>query len=136
VCFLVLPRHWRHPGEGREMEVLVVDDELLVREIVSDNLTDDGFQVADAGSAEDALRLAESVGLPRVVIIDVNLGPGMDGLSLVKEFHRRSPLVGVIIMTGDPSVVFHWKWQDNERYLPKPFDRAELTRVVQELMSR
>ena len=91
------------------MDVLIVDDERLVREIVSDNLADDGFHVAKAGSTEDALCVIEALGLVKVVVIDVNLGSGTSGLHLVEEIHRRSPSTGVVIMTGDPNTVGQWK---------------------------
>jgi len=86
------------------MNVLVVEDETLVREIVSENLLDDGLEVVEAPSAEAALDLTETTGAPEVVT-DVNLGTGMDGLTLAGEVHRRWPSAGVVIMTGNPSSV-------------------------------
>jgi len=74
------------------MAVLVVEDEDLVREIVTEGLAEDGHTVIEAPSAEDALAMKHTDGPPDVVVTDVNLGQGMTGLALVEEVHRRGPM--------------------------------------------
>jgi DNA-binding NtrC family response regulator len=118
------------------MDVLIVDDESLVREIVSENLQEDGLQVMEAVSAEDALQITGAAGAPEVVVTDVNLGPGMDGLGLAEEVHRRWPSVGVVIMTDNPGYVGGRTFEENERFLPKPFGPSRLVTAVRELMRR
>src|SRR5690349_17822366 len=88
---LKLPRRGRKSG----MDVLVVDDEALVREVVTEGLADGGLAVAEAPSAEHALALTETSGAPEVVVTDVDLGRGMNGLALAEEVHRRWPDAGV-----------------------------------------
>ncbi|MCB4821997.1 response regulator [Roseicella aerolata] len=118
------------------MDVLIVDDEPLVREIVSENLMEDGLQVVEAVSAEDALEIAGTAKAPGVVVTDVNLGSGMDGLCLAEEVHRRWPSTGVVIMTGNPGYVGDRTFEENERFLPKPFGPSRLVLAVRELMGR
>ena len=118
------------------MDVLVVDDEALVREIVSEGLTDDGLSVVQAPSAEHALALAERAGVPEVVVTDVDLGHGMSGLALAEEAHRRWPEAGVVIMTGNPAGVQAHSFGQQERLLTKPFSDARLVSMVRELMGR
>ena len=118
------------------MDVLVVEDEALVREIVTEGLADDGLAVAEAGSAEDALVLTQAAGPPDVVVTDVNLGQGMDGLRFAEEVHRRWPHAGVVIMTGNPSYVGDRALGPQERFLAKPFGNARLVSAVRELMGR
>ena len=63
------------------MDVLVVDDEALVREIVSEGLSDDGLAVMQATSAEHALALTETAGAPDVVASSMQLMlPAMSAL--------------------------------------------------------
>jgi DNA-binding NtrC family response regulator len=118
------------------MDVLVVDDEDLVREIVSENLMEDGLQVTGAVCAEDALEIAGRSGVPEVLVTDVNLGPGMDGFILADEVHRRWPSVGVVIMTGNAANFGVRGTEENERFLEKPFGPARLVTAVRELMRR
>ncbi len=122
--------------EVLEMDVLVVDDEALVRAIVTEGLEEDGLAVAEAPSAEHALALAEAGGAPEVVVTDVNLGAGMDGLGLAAEIHRRWPGAGVVIMTGNPGYVGSRTFEENERFLEKPFGPSRLVTAVRELMRR
>jgi DNA-binding NtrC family response regulator len=118
------------------MDVLVVEDEALVRAIVTEGLADDGLAVAEARSAEDALALTRTAGAPGVVVTDVNLGQGMNGLDLVEEVHRRWPDAGVVIMTGNPAYVGDRAFSPQERFLTKPFGNARLVSAVRELMHR
>lgn len=116
------------------MDVLVVEDEPLVREVVADGLQDEGLEVVEAPTAEEALALVENDGRPQVVVTDVNLGPGMDGLTLAEEAHRRWPGTGVVIMTGNPANVLGRPSNPCERILLKPFMPVALSRCVRELM--
>ena len=118
------------------MDVLVVEDEALVREIVTEGLIDDGLAVAEAGCAEDALALTQREGAPDVVVTDVELGAGMDGLALAEEVHRRWPQAGVVIMTGNPAFAGTRPPSPQERFLTKPFGNARLVSAVLELMRR
>ena len=118
------------------MDVLVVDDETLLREVVSEQLAEDGLAVTDAPSAEDALLKAQADGAPDVVVTDVNLGPGMDGLALAEEVHKRWPGAGVVVMTGNPANVRHRTFGPRERCLLKPFSPSAMVLAVRELMRR
>ena len=72
------------------MDVLVVEDEALVREIVTEDLADDGFAVTEARSVEDALDLTQAAGPPEVVVTDVNLGQAW----MAWNWPRRSTAAG------------------------------------------
>jgi DNA-binding NtrC family response regulator len=118
------------------MDVLVVDDEALVRETVTEGLAGDGLVVAEAPSAEQALALAKAVGAPEVVVTDVELGEGMDGLALAEEVHRRWPSAGILIMTGNPACVQAHAFGEQKRFLAKPFGHARVVSAVRDLMRR
>ena len=76
------------------MEVMVVDDEPLVRELIVEELEEAGVVVSECASAEVALAVIPLNDLPPAVIVtDVNLGPGMDGLALASEVRRRWPMM-------------------------------------------
>ena len=115
------------------MDVLVVEDEPLVRETAVAVLRGAGFSVAGAASAEEALALAESAaddGPPAVVVADLRLGPGMDGLALGAEARRRWSGVGVVYATGHPDSFDGRLLGPRERYVVKPFAPAALLGAV------
>ena len=119
------------------MDVLVVEDEPLVREVAVAALRGAGFSVAEAASAEEALALAENAaaagGSPAVVVADLCLGPGMDGLDLGTEARRRWPGVGVVYATGHPESFDGRLLGPRERYVLKPFAPAALLGAVRRL---
>lgn len=122
------------------MDVLLVEDEPLVREMLAEGLADAGLHVAEASSAEIALEAVNAAGEagrpPRVVVTDVNLGAGMDGLALAAEARRRWPGVGVVVMTGRPSNLDGRRPDPGEVHLHKPFGPSRLTVAVHDLMGR
>src|SRR3954452_5023753 len=91
------------------MEVLVVEDEPLVREAVTRDLREAGFRVAEAATAEGALALAEEAaaasGPPPVVVTGLHLGPGLSGLALGAEVLRRGPEAGMVYITCHPDAL-------------------------------
>ncbi len=82
--------------------VLIVDDEKSIRFTLSEILRRDGFEVASAEGAEEALRLLSADGLD-VVVTDIVL-PGKSGVDLLKAIRTTAPDIQVIMMTGEPTV--------------------------------
>jgi DNA-binding response OmpR family regulator len=120
--------------DGAMVEVLVVDDEPLLRMALGDALDEAGLEVAQAASAEVALAAAEAEP-PAVLVTDVNLGPGeMDGIALADEAKRRWPGVGVVFITGRPSNLDGRALGARDRFLPKPFPPDRLVRAVRGLI--
>ena len=78
--------------------ILIVDDEPSICWAFRECLTDEGFTVDVAGTAEQALTMAERLE-PNVIVMDVRL-PGIDGLQAMQRFHSKSVGVPVIIMTA------------------------------------
>ena len=79
-------------------QLLIVDDEAGIRESLSAILTDEGYAVDSAGSAEEALERA-AVGDVDVVLLDVWL-PGMDGLEALSRLQSASTPPAVIMISG------------------------------------
>jgi PAS domain S-box-containing protein len=111
--------------------VLVVDDEDLVRASTADMLTDLGYSVVEASSAEEALQLVNAGLTPQLLITDY-LMPGMSGSDLAHEVRRRLPRVGALIVSGYAD--FEGLASDLP-LLEKPFRRAELAERLAALAS-
>lgn len=117
------------------MDVLVVEDEALLREAVAEGLQRAGLDVAAADAAEAALAAVARAAPrpPPVLVTDIRLGPGMDGLALAAAVCGRWPQVGVVFITGDPRALRGHACGARERCLFKPFAPAALAEMVRGL---
>ncbi len=88
------------PARRGAETVLLVEDEEAVRAVARQFLLNDGYQVLEAGDAEQALRIAgEHGGAIDLLLTDMGL-PGMPGSALAESFRRIRPGAKVLFMTG------------------------------------
>jgi len=83
-------------------KILVVDDELFVRDLLLEFLGREGFEVVAVESGERALETVK-VNAFQIALIDLKM-PGINGLETLKEIRNISPLTQNIIMTGYPTI--------------------------------
>lgn len=83
--------------------VLVVDDEAAIRYSVSKTLQRVGYNVREAASGDDALDLMETHTFD-VILTDIRMPPGIDGVELVRRIKDNDPDTVVILMTAYPSL--------------------------------
>jgi len=83
-------------------KILVVDDELFVRDLLLEFLGREGFEVVAVESGERALETVK-VNAFQIALIDLKM-PGISGLETLKEIRKISPLTQNIIMTGYPTI--------------------------------
>jgi DNA-binding response OmpR family regulator len=116
-------------------EILVVDDEPIVRDVVVRYLRREGYRTAEAADGEAARRLIEE-GDPALVVLDVML-PGTDGLSLCRWIRSRSDLP-VILLTARGTETDKIVGLDlgADDYVTKPFSPRELTARVKTVLRR
>jgi two-component system response regulator AtoC len=112
----------------KKIKILVVDDEAIVRESLSDWLKDGGYQVFTAENGHKALEVTEKE-KPGIMIADLVM-PGMDGIELMKRAKAQQPKIEVIIITAYasiPTAITAMK-EGAYDYIEKPFcpERAEL----------
>ena len=113
------------------LNVLVVDDEMLIRWSISEALTDNGHNVVEAGTAEDALEAMASVRPIDVVLLDYRLPDSAD-LGLLANIRRTLPKSAVVLMTafGNPEVSRDAMSLGAYQVLDKPFDMHGLDSLV------
>jgi DNA-binding NtrC family response regulator len=111
--------------------ILVVDDDLEMRELVHDVLKDRGHQITTAGSGQEALTLLAN-GDYAVVLTDLRM-KGMEGTELLTEIKRLYPDIGVILMTafGSVETAVEAMKRGASDYLTKPVKSEEIIRVVE-----
>src|SRR3954471_13483369 len=83
--------------------VLVVDDEAAIRYSVSKTLQRVGYSVREAASGEDALDIIRGEPFD-VVLTDIRMPPGLDGVELIRRIKDTDPDTIVILMTAYPSL--------------------------------
>jgi DNA-binding NtrC family response regulator len=109
---------------NRHRRILVVDDEVEVRDLLAETLTDIGYEVATAASGEEALPILDRDRAVEMVISDVRM-PGMSGMELSAQIERRWPTVKVVLISG-----YFLPPTAPRRFLRKPFHMSELATLV------
>lgn len=117
--------------------ILVVDDEEVIRELLRDILTDEGFEVATAANGRMALDLLENSSGVVAVFTDIMM-PEVDGIELIRRVRHLDPSVVCIVMTGYATL-------DTARaavkegaydYVLKPFNLSEIKMAVTNALER
>ncbi|RYF14886.1 MAG: response regulator [Comamonadaceae bacterium] len=115
--------------------LLVVDDDADMLRLLSMRLQAAGYRVSAAASAEAALAQLE-LERPQLVISDVRL-PGLDGLALFDEVHRRHPSLPVILLTAHGTIpdAVEATRRGVFTYLTKPYDSKELLERISQALA-
>ena len=118
-------------------KILVVEDEVAIREFEVINLRRVGYETVEAGSGEEALAVYEQHGDVDIALLDISM-PGMDGLTLCKELRQRSPSLGIIMLTARTQEMdkIHGLMLGADDYITKPFSPTELLARVDSLYRR
>ncbi|MDF0731906.1 sigma-54 dependent transcriptional regulator [Pseudomonas entomophila] len=113
------------------LKVLLVEDDRVLRQALSDTLEIGGFDYRAVGSAEEALE-AVSADIYGLVVSDVNM-PGMDGHQLLAQLRRHHPQLPVLLMTAHAAVerAVEAMRQGAVDYLVKPFEPKALLSLVE-----
>ncbi len=118
--------------------ILIVEDEVAIREFEVINLNRAGYTTVEAGSGEEALDLYDNdpAGFD-IALLDISM-PGMDGFMLCKELRRRSKTLGIIMLTARTQEMdkVSGLMHGADDYITKPFSPAELLARVDSLYRR
>jgi CheY-like chemotaxis protein len=88
------------------MGVLLVEDESLIRTIMSEELADAGFDVTSAETGDEALTLLSGLASGfHVLVTDIHMPGQTDGISLARIVRERYPSVPIIYTTGRPDAL-------------------------------
>ena len=129
-------------ANGKE-HIICVDDEEGILTALRQQLGarfGDECMIEVAQSASDALELVEELrreGEPLAVMIADQIMPGMKGVELLEEVHKRSPGTTKILLTGQAgldAVVAAINKAGLNRYIPKPWDEPDLRLTVENLL--
>ncbi|MDD2899683.1 MAG: sigma-54 dependent transcriptional regulator [Desulfuromonadaceae bacterium] len=119
-----------------KIKILIVDDELSMREFLSILLEREGYDVAVAGSAHEALSMMES-SLFDMVLSDVNM-PGLSGIELLARIKEKSPETAVLMLTAFSTAdqaVEAMKLGAYD-YIGKPFKNEEIKQLIKNALEK
>ena len=116
--------------------ILVVDDEIGYRRVLSNALTERGFNVKTAGSGEDALEELKNQEFP-IIILDMKLPGGIDGLELLQKVKGKYN-ASVLIMTayGGIETAVEAMKRGAFNYITKPFSLDEIILNVDRMIAQ
>ena len=118
--------------------IMIVEDEAAIREFEAINLRRVGYQVVEAGSAEEALDIFDNdLDGFDIALLDISM-PGMDGFTLCKELRKRSETLGIIMLTARTQEMdkISGLMLGADDYITKPFSPTELLARVDSLYRR
>jgi two-component system, response regulator PdtaR len=118
---------------GQEAEnsrtILVVEDEVLVRMMIADQLRNAGYKVFEAAGAEEALDLLAHTTAVKVIFSDLQMPGSVDGVGLVRAVRSKYPGIRILLTSGQVSIV---DGVDHDGFFPKPHD---VTRIISHIDS-
>ena len=118
------------------MRILLIEDDMLLAQSLTDRLEDEGFHVDEADRGEDGLELADLYEY-QVMILDLGL-PDMRGDEVLMNLRSKNADLPVLILSGESDVEARLACLNAgaDDYLTKPFNMAELVASLQALVRR
>jgi two-component system NtrC family response regulator len=116
--------------------ILVVEDDKLQRNLISENLRQEGYEVFEAADSQEALEIISQKPL-EIAVVDYKLGQE-SGLELIKEFRRRNPLITPVMVTAFASIetAVEAIRQGAYDYVVKPIDFKKFLLVLERARER
>jgi two-component system nitrogen regulation response regulator NtrX len=116
--------------------ILVVDDDLQVRQWMREVLEEKGYKVFEAGNGNEAL-VRYALHQPDLVVMDIYM-PGMEGLETILQLQKHSLIVKVLVVSGESTERLEQcaktKALAAKHFLPKPFSAEALVDRVSALL--
>jgi len=116
--------------------VILVEDNISLREALEHHLVDAGFSIRGVGDGQE-LNQELAISRPDVIVLDLNL-PDEDGISISKRVRLAYPTIGIVMLTARVRSIDRHEGYDSgaDIYLTKPVNPSELTTVLQNLCRR
>jgi CheY-like chemotaxis protein len=111
--------------------IMIIEDEFVIRETLTEFLEDEGYTVAGAGNGEEALEHLQHGALPSLILLDLMM-PVMSGPQLLAELQRdaRFATIPVVLLTADRNVNAQHMAEPVVECLEKPIHLKGLLEIV------
>ena len=115
-------------------DILLLDQDSVLRSTLAEALRDEGFVVEDMGVAEQAMERLQMDRQPRILVTELG-GNGVDyGLDVANNARQMRPDLPVILMTGQPGAEPGYRSSTLEYVVLKPFMPSYLSDIVREML--
>jgi two-component sensor histidine kinase/CheY-like chemotaxis protein len=118
---------------GASTNVLVVEDEMVLRMRAVDIVEDAGFTAVEAVNAEEALSILESRSDISLLFSDIQMPGSMDGLKLAHAVHNRWPSIKIILVSGQVKLTESDTPADS-RFFGKPLEAKQMIAELQQMV--
>jgi two-component system, response regulator PdtaR len=116
----------------RRPVVLIVEDEFVLRMNAAETICDAGFDVVEAGNADEAIAILEARPDIHVVFTDIQMPGSMDGLKLARFVRGRWPPIKIVATSGFVSVRKD-DLPEGSRFVPKPYRAEQIVATLRDL---
>lgn len=118
-------------SNDRKKRILIVEDEALTAEGISNDLKDAGYETNVQYRGEDALQVVESF-KPDLIIMDIKLGRGMDGIQVAEIIKSRYD-IPIVYLTAylDKNTIEKAKYSSPYTYISKPYRITDLLAAIE-----
>jgi two-component system, response regulator PdtaR len=117
----------------RTARILVVEDEVLIRAVIAEELRLAGFSVIEAGRADEALTYINACEQVDLVFSDIQTPGSLDGLQLAETLRDQYPDIPVILTSGN-ALAEHVGIV--EAFVPKPYDITQTIALISEILAQ
>jgi two-component system, response regulator PdtaR len=126
----MVPQQLLRPRTAR---ILVVEDEVLIRALIAEELRLEGFSVIEADRADDALTYIKTGEQVDLVFSDIQTPGSINGLQLAQTLRDKYPDIPVMLASGNAlprhvGIV--------EAFVPKPYDVTQTIALISEILAR
>ena len=118
-----------------QIEILVVEDEALIRLDIMMYLENAGFNVHEAANSAQAIKILEENSFITVLFTDINMPGSMDGIKLSAAVRDRWPPIKIIVTSGHRDIDL----SDLPRgglFFAKPYNQARIATAIRELSTQ
>jgi CheY-like chemotaxis protein len=109
------------------VRIVVVEDEVLIRLLVANELREAGFVVIEATCADDALSYFQAGGQVDLVLSDIRLPGSLSGVDLARLLRKDLPSLPIILTSGNPGTEY---MNDVTLFVPKPYKVEHVVALV------
>jgi two-component system, response regulator PdtaR len=111
--------------------VLVVEDEVLIRVLIAEDLRAEGLSVIEAATADQALSYFQAGLQVDLVLSDIELPGALNGVDLIRRLRAQAPSLPTVLTSGHSPGV-----HEADAFLPKPYDVRQAVALVATLLQR
>jgi CheY-like chemotaxis protein len=120
-------------GQSGLQRILVVEDDILVRLMIAEELRGAGFVVLEAMNADEALTMLEGSSRIDLVMTDVMMPGSIDGLGLAAAVRSKWPRLKIVVASVEAPA---WPGPGlADAFIGKPYDPARVVRWIKELLA-